>query len=233
MTVPNSTPTGVFLRKKTDHDQYQMISDLVMWSTRAPLLQRAWVVQELLLSPRTIHFEKDEIIWSCNETLCCSCSSFKPYTSENDNAKVKFAQALMADKSAWVESWEQVIRLYSRKGITIESDRLPALSGIAKRFQARNGSVYLAGLWESNLEQGLCWMTLQGSGDASRPSTYLAPSWSWCSVLASLHWPLYNIGEDESTAINVDILEASCTPSTIDPTGAVSSDFIRSSIRYK
>ncbi len=36
---------------------------------QAPLLQRAWVVQERTLSPRVIHFGKDQLFWECQELV--------------------------------------------------------------------------------------------------------------------------------------------------------------------
>jgi hypothetical protein len=227
ITVPGLPSTGIFLRPCTAHEKYQNILERDDGTARTPLLQRAWVVQELLLSPRTIHFEKHEIIWSCNETSWCSSHDLE--SKLRGNAKKEFSQAFMADEPAWVRSWEQVASLYSAKDITIESDRLPALSGVAHRFQARFASVYLAGLWKNNLVRGLCWTTVEWffSPEAKRPSTYVAPSWSWCSVLAWVHWLRKSSEDDNLTVIDVDVHEASCTPSTSDPTGAVSSGFIR------
>lgn len=41
-----------------------------IWSdgvNNAPLNQRAWVLQERILSPRTIHFSKYQLFWECKE----------------------------------------------------------------------------------------------------------------------------------------------------------------------
>jgi hypothetical protein len=116
--------------------------------------------------------------------------------------------------------WEQIVRSYSEKSITKEEDRLSALSGIAKRFQSVRNSRYLAGLWEDNLIGDLCWMVKEGG---RRPRKYLAPSWSWCSVFG---FTILDYGLRMSGDV-VTVREVSCTPSTSDPTGAVSSGFIR------
>ena len=34
-----------------------------------PLYHRAWVMQELLLAPRTLHFGRAQVYWSCNKTI--------------------------------------------------------------------------------------------------------------------------------------------------------------------
>jgi Heterokaryon incompatibility protein (HET) len=36
---------------------------------QAPLLQRAWVVQERTLAPRVIHFGKNQLFWECHESV--------------------------------------------------------------------------------------------------------------------------------------------------------------------
>ena len=38
---------------------------------RAPLNQRAWVVQERLLSLRTLHFGREQIAWECQTLQAC------------------------------------------------------------------------------------------------------------------------------------------------------------------
>lgn len=40
----------------------------------APLSSKAWVVQEQLLAPRTVHFLKHKVVWQCTSL----------YTSESD-----------------------------------------------------------------------------------------------------------------------------------------------------
>jgi hypothetical protein len=118
--------------------------------------------------------------------------------------------------------WERIVRYYSNKSITKEEDRLPALSGIAKRFQSVRDSRYLAGLWEDNLIKDLCW-TVRVHAGGRRPRKYLAPSWSWCSVIGSATCSY----DTKLARDDITVREVSCTPSTSDPTGAVSSGFIR------
>jgi hypothetical protein len=47
---------------------------------------------------------------------------------------------------------------YRRRKLTKESDRLPALSGLATAFQALTGDTYLAGLWA-----GICFTDYYGN----------------------------------------------------------------------
>lgn len=63
----------------------------------------------------------------------------------------------------------------------METDRLTAISGIAKSIHEKTGLTYLAGLWNYNIENQLLWRVIN-SEESKRYGTYVAPSWSWASV---------------------------------------------------
>lgn len=44
-----------------------------------PLLQRAWGFQERMLSPRVLHFAREELIWECQEATWGEWSKMRPY----------------------------------------------------------------------------------------------------------------------------------------------------------
>lgn len=54
-----------------------------------PLLSRSWVFQERILSPRVLHFCKQELVWECGQEIVCECGSI-PKTR---NLKLQFAFA--------------------------------------------------------------------------------------------------------------------------------------------
>lgn len=50
----------------------QAIVTQYMWEdsiTNAPLNRRAWVLQERMLSPRILHFAKNQVFWTCAELV--------------------------------------------------------------------------------------------------------------------------------------------------------------------
>lgn len=50
--------------------QQYLITDMFTWEANvstAPLLKRAWVVQERILAPRILHFGNHQMFWECNE----------------------------------------------------------------------------------------------------------------------------------------------------------------------
>ena len=58
-------------------------------SVRLPLMTRAWTMQELVLSPRVLHFGPREMIWECRTHLLCECGQFNG-TGESGADKRKY-----------------------------------------------------------------------------------------------------------------------------------------------
>jgi hypothetical protein len=84
------------------------------------------------------------------------------------------------------------MRSYSTTSLTHSTDKLIALSAIAKEYAVAIGDEYVAGLWRRDLLRQLCWFRTWWhiyeveSAEDSLP--YQAPSWSW----ASLNSPVCN-----------------------------------------
>jgi hypothetical protein len=111
------------------------------------------------------------------------------------------------------------------KRLTKESDRLPALSGIAKKARVRLTSKYLAGLWETDLACGLGWTvctttTPPGVPVSRRPLNYRAPTWSWASVEGQVEW------KDRLQATGIKILRSYCKTGDLDTTGGVHGGYL-------
>jgi hypothetical protein len=156
-----------------------------------PLVRRAWAVQERLLARRTLHFSKTEIFWECKSTI--ACESFP------DGIPRRLFHAEDFKKTRELE-WHDVLQYYTAAKLTYGSDKLVALSGIAKTFQQITKDQYLAGMWRSGLESTLCWRVGQIIGPSSwsvgeiigpsdRPSEERAPSWSWAFVDGQIYIP--------------------------------------------
>jgi hypothetical protein len=81
--------------------------------------------------------------------------------------------------------WDEIVGSYSNRLVSHDSDRLPALSRIAKCFGASHDWTYLAGLWWEDISNLLIWT-------AHWPHHQLddcqVPSWSWASVTGSVHF---------------------------------------------
>ncbi|KAN0090058.1 Heterokaryon incompatibility protein (HET) domain containing protein [Hyaloscypha variabilis] len=157
--------------------------------------ERAWTLQEELISPCSVIYTDTNIRWLCSEGLlseacfpdgCCGAGyhdeakkqlfAFPKYTrSEGDGDEVHDMYF------AW---WE----------LSKQTDRLPAIAGLAKEFGDRiktptdlsNEVQYYCGLWKKDFVRGLCWNGGHGARIQQDKSEYVegipVPSWSWAAL---------------------------------------------------
>ncbi|QDS76388.1 hypothetical protein FKW77_003593 [Venturia effusa] len=133
-----------------------------------PLMRRAWVFQERLLAPRTLHFAGTEILFECAKGLSCECGHAMDsyWMSIGDvgrrmNMEGMEDGAVMKRRAPGSLGWNQYIVAYSYLNLTYVDDRLPAISGLARDYASRrlhrHPGQYLAGLWRNSIYEGLVW----------------------------------------------------------------------------
>lgn len=132
-------------------------------------------------------------------------------------------------------SSEREITHYTERKLRYYSDRLPAVSGLARAMTNHSGDQYLAGLWRNDLVRGLLWCVSQPLKLPHRPR---APSWSWSSVDSAVYWALgfrhYQHRELRGHWEEVaTVLEARTEIKGEDPTGSVTSGRISLRCRAK
>ena len=124
--------------------------------------------------------------------------------------------------------WTQIIDKYSFSNLTYQSDRLVALSGIARAVQIETEDQYVAGMWRKNLEFQLCWNLFTTA--PQRSPDYRAPTWSWASLDTNNMVGVY-YGEITPSQHNFTLLahvvEVSVTPSGQNPLGNLSSAYLK------
>ena len=220
----NDNKTGhVFIREKPNgFDELE----------HSILNTRAWVAQERLLSPRTIHYDVDQMLWECREAR---------YTEDSVPVDAFHTQRLLWDgrlhlqypytrKGAsdghFVWDWYDLIENYTTRNLTNADDKLPAISGLASVMEARTGDKCVAGLWQSHLNIGLLW--LRKKDWLTRPSRYRSPSWSWAAFDGHIVMPAE--ADIESTmipAIHVaEIVQVDVKPEGRDPHGKLASGMV-------
>ena len=158
-----------------------------------PLNKRAWTLQERLLSPRVLSFSSRQLMWECQTARYSDGGN--PGSHYTQGAKRLESYVFSPLTAATVQTspkdivtnltWHSVIRDFSRRKLTDESDKLLAVSGLARQIHLVTGDQYIAGLWKASLRFQLMWYrdpTDVGFYQARRPKTYRAPSWSWASI---------------------------------------------------
>jgi hypothetical protein len=212
-----------------------------------PLLRRAWVLQERLLSRRIVFFENDELVWECRAKRTCECGGLDNYQNESWGSERplsishKFMQSSQEEIYAWWKYY--VLEEYTKLSITFGADKLPALSGIASKVANRTGDVYLAGLWKNDLCLGLLWSAEEARSnpprqefgwqrDFTKPAQvaaeYRAPSWSWASIEGAVTLSIRErFSEVPGRQQHIDIVEANVSLVGIDPYGRVDFGYLK------
>ncbi|OCK96983.1 HET-domain-containing protein [Cenococcum geophilum 1.58] len=147
---------------------------------RLPLHQRGWVLQEQILSFRSLNYDLWEASWRCPGFQGCECvpEGFLRVSFTHQDSKM---EKVLSDQ------WAQIVEKFAPRKLTCSKDKLPALGGIAKEFSQYWQTDYLAGLWRHQLREHLAWSVPVRTHSScvrqtSRPPEFRAPSWSWASI---------------------------------------------------
>ena len=215
------------------------------------LKRRAWTLQEDLLSPRTIHYTDDQMVWECQKYTRTESDDTPLGTNDADLSllfKRYFLNPSCAAEDSLVLSypsysqfytpmnrWYKILENYSNRLLTFEDDRFNAISGIAKEMQQQTNLTYKGGIWMEDFHKGLLWC-LDGRGVP--PSVYRAPSWSWASMDVHKFWGTY-VGpefelysrmenwEVDPDCVKCQLLECTLELATEDPFGRLLSGVLR------
>ncbi|KAK3984502.1 heterokaryon incompatibility protein-domain-containing protein [Cladorrhinum sp. PSN332] len=186
----------------------------------APLFTRAWVYQERSLARRVLAFATHGVFFACDEAhhgenpngldgVCTSGSGPRHLLHSIADTSAKLATETLATGALpsaarlqqeaidllrrFGSAWNGAVMDYTKCKLTKDSDRLIAISAVAREL-ANSGAPqqqrYLAGLWDINLIFQLGWMACEGRTTLRRKHAgtkgYVAPSWSWASIEAPI-----------------------------------------------
>lgn len=193
-----------------------------------PLDERGWTLQERVLSTRILHFGKDQVFFQCNRGIRGECG----HQYENNvlaGTSPLLIQLNEVFKSSRIEEirpklqsfWFQLVMEFTARKLTFETDKLPALAGLANQIRRQTGGEqYFAGLWRSCFHRQLLWFV--ANDDVDRPDAYRSPSWSWAAVDGRIRYPnmlvLNNWQRDESA---IEIVATHLVAAGEDSSGAL------------
>jgi hypothetical protein len=224
--------TNISVKQKIEHRDFAAAYPATFETM--PLFDRAWAFQERLLATRIVHYTERELIWECKERLWCECQGIelgRDWDSGKHDGNFKLDHARVLEKTdnagERFKQWTMIVDQYTSRSLTFDSDRLPALSGVARRLHLPSMGRYLAGIYEHTLPHALLWATGTGIVEKGwrkrRPDEWRAPTWSWASVEAECGC---GPGEDTAEAV-CEILDVQCSLLTEDSYGRVSDGHLR------
>lgn len=189
-----------------------------------PLSKRGWVLQERILAPRVLHFSRDQVFFECRTRIACELYDAgvpDVYYTCFSTASAKVNHAFRnKDRGSWYWMWRNLIQIYSTMSLTYPSDKLAAISGIAKMVQSVIHDEYVAGMWREDLVGQLLWRI---DGQTIRPLVYRAPSWSWTSVEGKVEFAWY---PHDRRDMDAEIVNLHIEYATEDKTGQILSGWL-------
>ena len=206
----------VYVRAYLPHSMEKDHAYDTLLQSQLPLLYRGWCFQERLLSPRVLHYRKNEVYWECQEESTCQCSP----NGQVGTLKEQYRLAAASGSETKTDSsWHDIVEQYSTLDLSFPKDKLPALSGVASKVQSIQKTNYLAGLWEATFLYDLTWYPTPKN---KIPLEWRAPTWSWVSIGG----PIRYLDADDMV-FTTKLLQAHCELKGKNPTGEVSEGFIR------
>jgi hypothetical protein len=154
---------------------------------------RGWILQERLLSPAILHFGRTQLHWECRgltasenrpNVLTGGVGLLKNFLLENHRF------GFNSRPGGQFIAWYTIVSSYSRTSLTLESDRLPAVAGLAQRLKQSFGNTYYAGIWLEDIHRGLLWRTDSNQSRENGKDVAIAPSWSWVSYPSGVSFEL-------------------------------------------
>ncbi|KAH8691092.1 heterokaryon incompatibility protein-domain-containing protein [Phaeosphaeriaceae sp. PMI808] len=200
--------SNIYFRNQSDflHDHQACVLE-------SPLLKRAWVLQETLLSRRTVHFSSKQIYWECRcafyaEDGMIEDADCREHAHEFLNMISILKGGIHSEQLAemFFRIWGNILLRYSNLSITRPSDKLLALSGLASLAELVLGYRYLYGIWNFNLPYGLFWHPV--NLPMVQATEWRAPSWSWAALEGAITLETFFPVEDSRIRL-IDVSEDS------------------------
>ncbi|KAK4208279.1 hypothetical protein QBC37DRAFT_405424 [Rhypophila decipiens] len=198
---------------------------------------------------RVVHFCQKQLYWECTELQASETFPFGlPSHGRHQYARIKLESPFSLSNASpespsdlfkkGMRVWAQAVAAFASSDLTYPTDKLVAVSAIAKEMKPHMRCKYLAGLWETDLVYQLSWT---GPWEALRPKAppyvapYVAPSWSWASaerplprLLEIYEWFHLNYIPKEQPLPLVEVLECHTQLASVDDdTGQVTGGFLK------
>jgi len=181
---------------------------------------------ERMMSSRIIHYSHDQIFWDCAGLSACEAlpNGLPPPLDTlasidrqwREQLQLKQIHSPESDTVQYVgtadvsieQFWKMSVAYYTRCNFTNFSDRLDAVSAVARVARQELPLPYCQGFWQYRLHEQLAWRVVHssssGSGSMVKKDTKLGPTWTWVWTIAEIQlsgWSQYE-GYEHSWAKN-------------------------------
>ncbi|KAI0506833.1 heterokaryon incompatibility protein-domain-containing protein [Xylaria bambusicola] len=193
-----------------DSNNHVDIDDFNDHVEKAPLNTRAWVMQERILSRRTIYFSDKQMYWECSKGIYCetltklNSSLRKTYFTLDSNFPDRLLKSGDRRTTEFLRFFSEE---YSKRDLTKETDRCFAASGLEARIAGAMWCQSRYDIFGMYLHRNLLWQ--RSAGEKTPRIGYepgLVPSWSWMAYGGSIRFMEIPFG-DVDWAQNLRFIE--------------------------
>lgn len=151
-------------------------------------INRGWVHQEIALSPRLLIFTEDVVMFSSADFQACEIG-WQTFQAQREPVLGRVTDGEL--RAHPFSNFAASVASITEKNFTKETDRLPAIAGLARRVADVTGSGYLAGLFRDHLQYDLLYYRPFSDNwecfderycQLSKPDSTSRPSWSWAGL---------------------------------------------------
>ncbi|KAJ5999400.1 HET-domain-containing protein [Penicillium sp. IBT 35674x] len=146
----------------------------------SPLMKRAWIYQERMLSGQILFFTPLELVFECR----VSSKTESGYPWIDSRPKHTFTSVYSSERSTnFPLLWRQLVAQFTQLQLSLNNDRLSAIAGIATRLSERltggESMSYFAGSWRETFIQDMLWESSTRIGNSPPRINECIPTWSW------------------------------------------------------
>ncbi|PVH94524.1 HET-domain-containing protein, partial [Periconia macrospinosa] len=124
---------------------------------QSPMARRGWILQEMILSNRVIHFGKGQIFWQCRKLFQSEDRLYTSIYKEAFSDIVGPFHPLPSLQNLSSKTWWAIVVEHWSRSLTFPQDSLPSLEGMKNFYQKITGDESVLGLWKKNLPVHLSW----------------------------------------------------------------------------
>jgi hypothetical protein len=199
---------------------FHMYSDEVL---NSPLATRAWTLQEQILPRRTLYYTSKQLLWKC--THCIINEENFPQLQSQELQSQDLYPIMDFDAPLIPEAIDQLwcnglVEHYSTRNLSFGSDKLVAISALAKATYLNRHVDYVAGLWKDCILSGTLW---HRRSPGCKNKTYPCPSWSWASQDSAISYFWASKRPYYASTFTPKVVDISWKPDAANPFGNVTS----------
>ena len=203
------------------------IGSVILWTGRdmgnaEPIHQRGWCFQEQILSPRILEFGTHQLRYLCTanridevvpetDGWITNSETFGAYGTGHSLDLPAHWYTLPATGTEFLDLWERIVVHYSHLSLSHNTDKLRAISAVARKFGQASSMRYYAGLWAEHLPSQLLWEVDRDDRSSRKPTRaakWVAPSWSWASIEGPISYSLIDSNSIVCQRLNVIVENA-------------------------